>query len=251
MVFRRQHEEVYQENEKLRALVEQMREALLDIRDYEETTPQDPADVYEHFQAVARAALAAVPVRNEDALSDYGLVASLHIPPADCTNNCGSGPCDCSGVYRVVAYSKESVDAVVAEGDTQLSDADWIYHAEAVTGGLCVGPCEKEKAALARVRELEAVRDGLEDVARAAITWAPGNAKIALAQRLTDVLAAVSPEERGATCDNCDGKDTACPVCEGTGRVGCRCVYPDKCFCYAPEYDSPSAPAAGAEGDSQ
>ena len=36
-----------------------LREALLDIRDYEEPWPQDSADVYEHFQAVARAALSA------------------------------------------------------------------------------------------------------------------------------------------------------------------------------------------------
>jgi hypothetical protein len=29
----------------------------------------------------------------------------VSIPPADCTNNCGLGPCDCSGVYRVTAWA--------------------------------------------------------------------------------------------------------------------------------------------------
>jgi hypothetical protein len=42
----------------LAAELERVTAALREIAHYEEPWPQDPSDVYEHFQAVARAALA-------------------------------------------------------------------------------------------------------------------------------------------------------------------------------------------------
>lgn len=56
----------------------------------------------------------------------------------------------------------------------------------------------QHRAVAAEVRAAryeQALRD-LEDVARAALTWAPGNAKIELANRLGAALAAGSGEER-------------------------------------------------------
>jgi hypothetical protein len=44
--------------ESLEAELERVTAALREIAHYEEPWPQDPSDVYEHFQAVARAALA-------------------------------------------------------------------------------------------------------------------------------------------------------------------------------------------------
>lgn len=43
------------------------------------------------------------------------LVPALHTPPADCTGDCGWGPCNCSGEWRCAAYTRESVEAKIRE----------------------------------------------------------------------------------------------------------------------------------------
>lgn len=54
---------------------------------------------------------------------------------------------------------------------------------------------ERAEAAEREVVRLKAQLADVEDVARSAISWAPGNAKITLAQRLEDALASVSEAE--------------------------------------------------------
>lgn len=54
----------------------------------------------------------------------------------------------------------------------------------------------RAEAAEARAARYEQAFSDLEDVARAALTWAPGNAKIELANRLGAALAAGSGEEQ-------------------------------------------------------
>ena len=51
----------------------------------------------------ARTALAAL-VADLRALCDEAR-GSLGLPPIDCTNACGDGPCDCSGITRTVAWT--------------------------------------------------------------------------------------------------------------------------------------------------
>jgi hypothetical protein len=76
------------------------------------------------------------------------LRGSLNIPPADCTNHCGDGPCDCSGEYRVQAYSKESVDAALTALAAELErvtaaldDLQQRWLAEAQRTGGTMGTC--------------------------------------------------------------------------------------------------------------
>ena len=41
---------------------------------------------------------------------------ALKIPPIDCTNHCGDGPCDCSGEWRIRAWSLDMAELREALG---------------------------------------------------------------------------------------------------------------------------------------
>lgn len=77
----------------LASRVAELEQALREIADYEEPWPQDPSDVYEHFQAVARAVLVgkatdvSAGTRDEETtdkpsqISDYGVLEHWYDHP--------------------------------------------------------------------------------------------------------------------------------------------------------------------------
>lgn len=78
--------------------------------------------------ALDRAEKAEATIERVRALADRA-TACLSIPPADCTDNCGVGPCDCSGVFRARAWDV-SPDALRAILDGSGDEPG------AVTGGV-------------------------------------------------------------------------------------------------------------------
>ena len=68
------------------------------------------------------------PVRMADALDAVlALCAdargSLGLPPIDCSNACGDGPCDCSGITRTVAWTLDPAKVRAAITDALGEDA--------------------------------------------------------------------------------------------------------------------------------
>lgn len=91
-------------NERLARLTDALRE----IAEYEEPWPQDPSDVYDHFQVVARAALAAGEGTDVGAYACSG--GRSHLPA--CGGTCGN--LDAAPAERVrEATSQVQADAVI------------------------------------------------------------------------------------------------------------------------------------------
>lgn len=85
-----------------------MTDALREIAEYEEPWPQDPSDVYDHFQVVARAALAAGEGTDVGAYACSG--GRSHLPA--CGGTCGN--LDAAPAERVrEATSQVQADAVI------------------------------------------------------------------------------------------------------------------------------------------
>ena len=76
---------------------------------------------------------------------------ALSIPPADCTDRCGDGPCDCSGLFRFVGWSldPEAVRAaLLGEGASpQASPPPPSGEAPAKLNGDAVLPTTREQLA--------------------------------------------------------------------------------------------------------